>query len=233
MAQYKIVDAVKLDADLTSVADAIRAKSGKVDTLSFPEGFKTVIESEIPSKAEYEKYLSFFKGQLNSISPQDVPTRIRDYMFASQTRLTYFDFSKTISIGEGAFINCTRLNFDKLPESESDMQLQAYTFRNCYNLALSKLPKNITFIGTKCFQNCFKLAITEIPAGVNIQPYAFSWCESLTTITFNGKPNGFADDAFYQCNNLTTINVPWAEGEVLAAPWGAVNATINYNYTGG
>jgi hypothetical protein len=26
--------------------------------------------------------------------------------------------------------------------------------------------------------------------------------------------------------------VPWAEGAVANAPWGATNATINYNYTG-
>lgn len=36
-------------------------------------------------------------------------------------------------------------------------------------------------------------------------------------------------DAFEGCTNLTTINVPWAEGAVANAPWGATNATINYN----
>jgi hypothetical protein len=38
--------------------------------------------------------------------------------------------------------------------------------------------------------------------------------------------------AFSGCANITTINVPWAEGAVENAPWGATNATINYNYTG-
>lgn len=41
-----------------------------------------------------------------------------------------------------------------------------------------------------------------------------------------------ATDAFEGCTNLTAINVPWAEGAVANAPWGATNATINYNYTG-
>ena len=40
------------------------------------------------------------------------------------------------------------------------------------------------------------------------------------------------DYAFKNCTALTTINVPWSEGEVASAPWGATNATINYNYTG-
>jgi hypothetical protein len=33
-----------------------------------------------------------------------------------------------------------------------------------------------------------------------------------------------------ECNNLTIINVPWSSGTVANAPWGAYNATINYNY---
>ena len=39
MADYKVVDAEKLDADLTSVANAIREQTGKTDTIAFPNGF--------------------------------------------------------------------------------------------------------------------------------------------------------------------------------------------------
>lgn len=38
MANYKVVDADQLDADLTSVADAIREKTGGAEALSFPDG---------------------------------------------------------------------------------------------------------------------------------------------------------------------------------------------------
>lgn len=51
-------------------------------------------------------------------------------------------------------------------------------------------------------------------------------------MTFEGKPTRIDSNAFYNCSNLKTINVPWAEGEVANAPWGATKATINYNYTG-
>lgn len=68
-----------------------------------------------------------------------------------------------------------------------------------------------------------------------VEHNAFYNCGNLTTITFKSTPisNGVSEDAFYQCLNLTTINVPWAEGRVSNAPWGATNATINYNYTEG
>ena len=39
MADYKVVDADKLDADLSSVADAIRTKGGTTEELQFPQGF--------------------------------------------------------------------------------------------------------------------------------------------------------------------------------------------------
>lgn len=43
MANYKVVDADRLDADLASVADSIRAKAGTTDQMAFPDGFKSVV----------------------------------------------------------------------------------------------------------------------------------------------------------------------------------------------
>lgn len=45
MAVDKLVDSTQLDADLTSVANAIRAKSGGSNSLAFPSGFITEIAS--------------------------------------------------------------------------------------------------------------------------------------------------------------------------------------------
>lgn len=47
MAYDKVIDSAKLDADLTTVADAIRAKSGASAALAFPEGFVASV-SKIP-----------------------------------------------------------------------------------------------------------------------------------------------------------------------------------------
>lgn len=46
-------------------------------------------------------------------------------------------------------------------------------------------------------------------------------------MTFLGKPNTIASDALSP--TATDIFVPWAEGEIAGAPWGATNATIHYN----
>ena len=44
MANYKVVDADQLDADLASVADSIRAKAGTTGEMAFPAGFKSVVD---------------------------------------------------------------------------------------------------------------------------------------------------------------------------------------------
>lgn len=43
MALDKLVDSTQLDSDLTSVADAIRSKSGGSSQLVFPSGFVSEI----------------------------------------------------------------------------------------------------------------------------------------------------------------------------------------------
>lgn len=45
MAYDKVIDSAKLDADLTTVADAIRSKGGTSEALAFPSGFVSAIES--------------------------------------------------------------------------------------------------------------------------------------------------------------------------------------------
>ena len=45
MAEYKVVNSEQLDADLKVVADAIRAKCGETESLAFPNGMKSAIET--------------------------------------------------------------------------------------------------------------------------------------------------------------------------------------------
>lgn len=45
MALDKVVDSAALDADLTTVADAIRAKAGTTEELSFPDGMASAISA--------------------------------------------------------------------------------------------------------------------------------------------------------------------------------------------
>lgn len=116
------------------------------------------------------------------------------------------------------------------PKLPNDLtSIGGYAFYQCRNLALTELPSGVTSIGSSAFSYCSKLKLTEIPASVTvINNQAFMRCDSMTEITFKGKPNTIASGAFTS-SGLKTIRVPWASGEVANAPWGAKNASILYS----
>lgn len=110
-----------------------------------------------------------------------------------------------------------------------------YSFQYC--IALEKLHGNfdkVTSLSTACFGNCSSLKeLPYFPNVTNVATSAFVNCTGLTSINFYKKVISFAATAFSGCTNLTDIYVPWAEGEVANAPWGAPNEnlTIHYNTT--
>lgn len=51
----KLVDAEQLEADLTSVADSIRAKTGGEDALAFPSGFESALDTIESADSAFEE----------------------------------------------------------------------------------------------------------------------------------------------------------------------------------
>lgn len=208
-----MADYLVTSTELKSVADAIRAKSGATGQLAFPAGFITAVES-IQSgggggaKEPYIEETYDSNGNLIDVNLVGYTT-IRPY----------------------AFYYCQKLSLTSLPSGIT--RIGDFAFQSCTNLALTSLPSGLTSVGNYTFYGCQKLSLTSLPRGItSIGGNAFSKCTGLTSITLHSKPNSIASNAFNYCTNLKTINVPWASGEVSGAPWGATNATINYNYTG-
>lgn len=168
-------------------------------------------------------------GSITEVSTK--ATKIRDYSFYKNGTLTGINMPNVNTIGYSAFNGCTALNKIVLPDTLSSIDRHA--FNGCKNLVIDEFPNNLVAIGMSAFVDCINLSIKKIPQSIKtIDGSVFMDCKGLTSITFEGKPNDIASDAFYGCTNLLTINVPWAAGAVARAPWGATNATINYNYTG-
>lgn len=95
-----------------------------------------------------------------------------------------------------------------------------------------EIPEGVETIRYATFRRWHDLKTVTIPASIKkIENYAFNPCHSLTRITFKGKPDSISSMAFTGISNKNalTIFVPWAEGEVEGAPWGAEGATIEYN----
>ena len=157
-----------------------------------------------------------------------------------------------VEIGERAFTNCSaytislpdsvrsishytfaRSQFEslRLPEQLKEIGECAFEYSN-FN---QQLPNSVERIADYAFRRCNSLQHISLPKSLSyIGGWAFDSCYSLKTVTFNSKPEFYFNNFIFGfCNSLTTINVPWSEGEVAGAPWGAPNATINYNYTEG
>ena len=121
---------------------------------------------------------------------------------------------------DGTLKEASVLNAEIIPQ---------FMFNNC-NYLLNIIMPNVKRIEWMAFNNCTNLAITSLPSGITtIVSSAFYGCTNLTSLTFNGTPTRIDRNAFYGCTNLTDIYVPWSEGAVANAPWGATNATIHYN----
>ena len=159
-------------------------------------------------------------------------TTIRPYAFQKCSKLALTSLPSGLTkIGNYTFHDCTSLALTSLPSGLTG--IGDFAFQNCSKLALTSLPSGLTSVGNFTFYGCQKLSLTSLPSGIiGVGGNAFSKCTGLTSITFQGKPKSIASNAFKECTNLKTINVPWASGELSGAPWGATNATINYNYTG-
>lgn len=135
-----------------------------------------------------------------------------------------------VKIGYGAFYGRESLTSIVVPDGVTEIDNTAFT--NCLALTDITLPESLINIGAMAFYGCAMSEITIPDSVQNIRMYSFSVCPNLTTVTLGSGVTSIHAQAFDDSPNITTINVPWAEGEVANAPWGAVNATINYNYKG-
>ena len=113
-------------------------------------------------------------------------------------------------------------------------EIQSYSFAGAAKLSSIAFPSSLLIIGDYAFSRCSSLSLIILPPRLQtVGISAFSSCTAITQVIFEGVPTIIDKNCFSNCSNLTTINVPWSEGEVANAPWGAINATINYNYQGG
>jgi hypothetical protein len=83
-------------------------------------------------------------------------------------------------------------------------------FSSCYNLTSVIIPEGVTIIEENAF-SATGLTSVNIPASVTtIDSAAFCCCDSLTSVTIsqNSQLTTIGEDAFDECENLISINLP-------------------------
>lgn len=203
MALDKMVDSTQLDSDLTSVANAIRAKSGGSGQLAFPSGFVDAVEAiETGGSGDYT--IDDFGDETK---PSGAVTYMRPYIllqnnsgevpvFARRTAITKIympNFNSTANISS-RFYGDTAMVYAIMPKLT---KIYNGTFYDCSSLkAFDWLGGEITGSAYH-FVNCKKLNIMVIRRTASI-------CSLATINAFNNTPfaSGKAGGTLYVPNDL-------------------------------
>lgn len=146
MATYKVVNADQLDADLKSVADAIRSKTKNSESLAFPRDYVSEVEgvfgadalvdrsvTEISSPAEHVGQFALHScSKLKSVNLPNA-TYIDNSAFKLCTSLTSVVFPKVNRIDPSAFAGCTSLQTADF-QCASGAGVYASAFNGCSKL---------------------------------------------------------------------------------------------------
>lgn len=214
---------------LSAIGSAIREKTGKTELLSLDAMPTEIRAIQTGSGGNTAIINSILDGSVKTINDSDLTgiVSLRDYVFYYHPELESITLPDTLQlIGTAAFEHCEKLT---TVNAFGVVSIFAYAFYNCSELSYIDLPVSLWLIGNDAFSNSGLTEVT-IPANVfTVGDSAFAWCNNLTTVTFKGTPNDIGSGCFSFSNSLTDIYVPWSEGAVANAPWGADNATIHYN----
>jgi hypothetical protein len=132
------------------------------------------------------------------------------------------------SIGNEAFMGCSRLTSVTIPDSVTSIGF--YAFQGCSGLTSVAIPATVTTIDNCTFRDCTNLTNVTIPNGVVRVGWAeFCGCTSLTNLIFPSSVTSIGEYAFVGCASLTGVyfkgNAPSLGGGVFD---GDSKATVYY-----
>ena len=143
------------------------------------------------------------------------------------------------SIKSNAFYYCTGLTSVTIPNGVTSIGDKA--FYSCGNLASINIPNSVTSIGSYTFTNCKSLPVVD---GIR---YADTYLvevidKAATSYTIKEGTKWISNDAFSDCNNLTSIIIPQSVQNIgvgafsycsglTSVVWNAKNCADFYSYT--
>ncbi len=166
-----------------------------------------IIPDDVTSISE-----SAFRGCTNiaSVIIPDRVTSISDYAFCGCTGLASIIIpDSVISIGTCAFSECTNLSTIIIPDSVTNIGSSVFYNTNYYN-DLSNWQDNVLYIGNHLIKakNTLSESYTVKSGTKTIAGTAFYDCNSLTSVNIPDSVTRIGGRAFYNCTSLTSITIP-------------------------
>lgn len=152
----------------------------------------------------------FYNATSFSFGKATQVTVIPNYTFANMTKLTSVTLPDSISeIGVQAFQKCTGLSEITLPSGLTKIGESAFEESALQKVDFSKCTA-LTTIGKKSFKRC-SISSIEIPDTVpltTVEAYAFDLCASLQSVYLPKSVKTIQICAFANCPKLQTFSVP-------------------------
>ena len=192
----KVVDSAALDAGMTAVADAIRAKAGTTEPLAWPDGFAAAISGIETGGGD--SAAGVIDKSVTSITSN--AAEVGQYAFYGCEQLETVSFPMAAKIQGGAFVGCKALVSVSAPNvTEITSEVTNYFFID--------MDGNYTKDTVGVFFKCTGLSTADFPAAVTIGYRAFFGCTGLSTADFPMAETIY-QSAFSDCTGLTNLKFP-------------------------
>lgn len=100
-----------------------------------------------------------------------------------------------------------------------------YNIEGEYNI-----NKNLEEIGMQAFHGQYEMTKVNIPKGIKKINDSFMHCNGLREVNIPNTVEEIGENAFFECQNLDTINIDKTKDLIPGAPWGAVKGMRVVNW---
>lgn len=212
---FENVKTITLPTSLDYIGTEAFSNCYSLENIEIPEGVKIIEDFilnecsglksiSLPSTLQTVPCLIDLAGEsVEKVILNEGIKRIGDSAFQNMSNLKDIIIPKSVSsIGKYAFADCTSLTDFSLPDSITEIDSNA--FRNCISIDKIVLPTNLTVLGKDVFVNCN--AEITFPESLKHIPELGS--NSVRKVAIPEGVEGLEDFAFFECKNLTEINLP-------------------------
>ena len=241
---------INIPNGVTSIGDCAFENCHSLTSINIPDGVTSIGDCafsscysltsiNIPNSVTSIGYYAFkWCKSLMSINIPDSVTSIGNGAFSDCKSLLNINIPNGVtSIGDSVFVNCNSLISITIPSSviaigmnpfrgcHADLKNESKAFIYEHNVLFDRdktaiisyrakeanyvIPDSVISIGEYAFSECNSLTSIIIPDSVTSIGYStFSECKSLTNINIPDSVTSIGDFAFSGCDSLTSINIP-------------------------